>query len=122
MIGTPEAELRAKGPQLFPGIILDYDPMPVLRKLETPQLWILGGEDIDAPYRETFDRLRKLRQQGRHIQIVVYPHVEHGLLAFETKDDERLSTRQPASLQRLLVTYASGRPLASEYDDAQVVR
>jgi pimeloyl-ACP methyl ester carboxylesterase len=122
MISTPEAELRAKGPQLFPGIILDYDPMPVLRKLQTPQLWILGGDDIDAPYLETFDRLQQLRKQGRHIQIVVYPHVEHGLLAFETEGDERLSTRQPSSLQRLLVTYAAGRPLDPRYEDAKVVR
>jgi pimeloyl-ACP methyl ester carboxylesterase len=122
MISTPEAELRAKGPQLFPGIILDYDPMPVLRKLQTPQLWILGGDDIDAPYRQTLDRLVALRSQGRPIQIVIYPHVEHGLLAFETKGDERLSTQQPASLQRLLVTYAVERPLDSKYEDAQVVR
>ncbi len=122
MISTPEADLRANGPKLFPGIILDYDPMPVLRKLQTPQLWILGGEDIDAPYRTTFGRLQSLRKQGRPIQIVVYPHVEHGLLAFETKGDERLSTRQPASLQRLLVSYTEGRPLESKYEDAQVVR
>ena len=121
IISTPEADLRVKGPQLLPGFIPDYDPMPVLRELPTPQLWILGGDDIDAPYLETFRRLAALKRQGHPVSIVIYPHVEHGLLAFETKGEERLSTRQPSSLQRLLAGYASGRPLDGSYDDAQVM-
>jgi dienelactone hydrolase len=26
-----------------------YDPMPTLRALDTPQLWVLGADDLDAP-------------------------------------------------------------------------
>jgi uncharacterized protein len=122
VLQTSEAELRDKGPRLFAGIIPDYDPMPVLRKLKVRQLWIMGGEDIDAPYLETYRRLLTLRKQGRPISVVVYPHVEHGLYSFEVKGEERLSTRQPASLQDLLTGFARGRRLNSAYDDARVVR
>lgn len=122
VIATPEAQLREQGPRLFAGIIPDYDPMQVLRKLATPQLWILGGEDIDAPYLETRRRLLTLKKQGRPISVVVYPRVEHGLYAFEVKGEERLSTRQPASLQRLLATFARGQRLDGAYDDARLDR
>lgn len=122
ILQTPEAELRAQGPRLFAGLIPDYDPMPVLRKLKTPQLWILGGDDIDAPPIETRRRLLALKKRGSPISVVLYPHVEHGLYAFEVDGETRLSTRQPASLQTLLATFASGRPLDARYDDAEVDR
>ncbi|MES2055386.1 MAG: alpha/beta hydrolase [Pseudomonadota bacterium] len=122
VINTPEAEVRDKAPRLFAGIIPDYDPMPVLRTLKTPQLWILGGDDIDAPYLETYRRLMALKKQGRPISVIVYPGTEHGLYRFEVKGDERLSTRQPASLQRLLTGFARGRRLDTAYDDARIIR
>lgn len=120
VVHTPEAQLREKGPSLFPGINIDYDPMPVLQTLRTPQLWILGGEDIDAPYRETYRRLTALKKDGRPISIVVYPHVEHGLYAFEVSGEERLSTEQPKTLQRLLTDFARTQTIGSVYGDAQV--
>ncbi|MGH6614137.1 alpha/beta hydrolase family protein [Sphingomonas sp.] len=122
ILQMPEATLREQGPRLFAGIIPDYDPMPVLRTLKTPQLWILGADDIDAPYLETYRRLIALKQAGHPLSIVVYPGVEHGLYAFETKGEERLSTRQPASLQRLLTDFARGERLADAYGDARVDR
>ncbi|QNA86364.1 alpha/beta fold hydrolase [Sphingomonas sp. So64.6b] len=109
IIKTPEAELRQQGPRLLAGIIPDYDPMPVLTSLRTPQLWILGGEDLEAPLRETYRRLTMLKRSGRPISIKVYPHVEHGLYEFEVRGDKRLSTRQPASLQPLIVAFAKGQ-------------
>jgi uncharacterized protein len=122
IIHTPEMELRELGPRLFAGIIPDYDPMPVLRKLKTPQLWILGGDDIDAPPLETHRRLVALKQKGHSISIVTYPHAEHGLYNFEIEGENRLSTGQPESLQRLLATFARGEPLDTAYDDANVIR
>lgn len=117
-----EAELRQQGPRLLPDLISDYDPMPVLRGLTTPQLWIFGEDDHEAPYLETYRRLTALKKEGRPMSIVVYPHVEHGLYEFEVKGEERLSTRQPESLQRLLTGFARGERLESAYDDARVVR
>jgi len=122
IINTPENQLRSQGPRLFAGILPDYDPIPVLEKLKTPQLWVLGAADIDAPYKETYDRLIMLKKKGLPISVVVYPEVEHGLYRFVTKGEDRLSTRQPESLQRLLTSFARGRTLDATYDDAIVNR
>ncbi|MGO1073491.1 alpha/beta hydrolase family protein [Lysobacter sp. CA199] len=72
----------------------DYDPMPVLRTLKTPQLWVLGGDDVEAPSEETQKRLKALGDAGRPIASVVFPQADHGILEFE-KDakGERQHTR-----------------------------
>ena len=41
MLELPEAEVRERGPKILPDVSPHYDPMPVLRSLNTPQLWIL---------------------------------------------------------------------------------
>lgn len=87
-------ELREKGPKLLPGIEPRYDPMPVLRTLEIPQLWILGEDDIDAPSAKTAQRLAALAAEGRPIVTAVFPHAEHGIFEYETlPDGTRVSTR-----------------------------
>jgi uncharacterized protein len=83
VLATPPAELRVQGPKLIPDIRPEYDPMPVLRRLNTPQLWILGGQDTDAPSAETARRLAGLASAGRPITTVVFPRAEHGILEFE---------------------------------------
>lgn len=94
LLGTPEAELREKGPALLAGVPADYDPMPVLRNLDTPQLWILGTDDTDAPSAETARRLQGLIGQGRPITLAMFPHADHGIYEYETTPDgERVRTR-----------------------------
>jgi len=121
--GMSQADLRAQGPVLFHGIIPDYGPMPVLRKLNTPQLWILGGQDIDAPPAETIRRLRGLQEDGKPISLVVYPLAEHGMYEFETvANEERLSTRQPSTWMPLMVEFARRGKIGPRYEGAQVYR
>jgi hypothetical protein len=87
---------RKEGPGALEGMPAQYDPMPVLANLEVPQLWILGGQDRDAPPGETMRRLTALRKAGRPIATVVFPDADHGIYEFETlPDGERVSTRQP---------------------------
>ena len=70
--------------------------MPVLRNLDTPQLWILGEDDSEAPSAETARRLRTLIAQGRPITLAVFPHADHGIYEYETgADGKRVSTRNP---------------------------
>src|SRR5690348_9720668 len=96
LLAWPTAELKEKGPILFAGVPLQYDPMPVLRNLDTPQLWILGAEDEDAPSGETIERLRGLQKTGRPIALAVFPNAEHGIYEYETTaDGKRLDTRNP---------------------------
>lgn len=97
VLGASNEALRKEFPAMVAGIEVRYDPMPVLRNLAVPQLWLLGGEDRDAPPGETVRRLIALKKAGRPIDYVVFPNADHGLYEFETKaDGERISTRQPA--------------------------
>jgi pimeloyl-ACP methyl ester carboxylesterase len=94
LLGTPEAKLREQGPVLLNGVPANYDPMPVLRNLDTPQLWILAAEDHDAPSAETERRLRALQATGKPITVAMFPRTEHGIYEFETRaDGTRVDTR-----------------------------
>ncbi len=96
LLETPEAELRARGPELLASVPAQYDPMPVLRNLAVPQLWILAADDTDAPSAETARRLRALAAEGKPIVTAVFPHTDHGIYEYETKaDGTRVSTRNP---------------------------
>lgn len=85
----------------------DYDPMPVLRTLKTPQLWVLGGDDIEAPSEETQKRLTALGRAGRPIASVVFPQADHGILEYESKNaqGERQHTRTADGYLRMLLDW-----------------
>lgn len=113
MLTAPIETLRDKGPGLIPNIPLRYDPMPVLRNLDTPQLWILAAEDRDAAPGETAARLADLTRNGRPIAAAIFPGAEHGMQLFETApDDTRLSTRQPAGYFPLMRDFIRQRRIA----------
>jgi uncharacterized protein len=115
------AELREVGPTLLPGIALQYDPMPVLRNLDTPQLWILGADDIDAPSAETARRLKVLAAAGRPITTVVFPHTEHGIFEYETAPDgTRLSTRQPDGYFQMMRDFILDGRIGARYGTARI--
>src|ERR1700722_6592615 len=42
-----------------------YEPMPALRASTTPQLWVLGSDDLDAPSAETAKRIKSLIAQSK---------------------------------------------------------
>ena len=87
LLEMPEAKLREQGPLLLAGVPVDYDPMPVLRNLDVPQLWILGTDDTDAPSAETLRRLHALADAGRPISTALFPRADHGIYEYETKAD-----------------------------------
>jgi pimeloyl-ACP methyl ester carboxylesterase len=123
LLSAPEAFWREKGPALFAGIVPDYDPMPVLRKLRTPQLWILGSDDIDAPPQETWRRLMQLRREGRPIFAVMLKGAEHGLYTYELDaKGERISLSLGKSYFGLMRDFAVDGTIKPAYDDAVVVR
>jgi pimeloyl-ACP methyl ester carboxylesterase len=96
LLGMSEAQLREQGPEFLPHVPAQYDPMPVLRNLDVPQLWILAADDTDAPSAETVHRLRALAAEGKPIVTAVFPHTDHGIYEYETKaDGTRMSTRHP---------------------------
>ncbi|HEX6639060.1 MAG TPA: alpha/beta hydrolase [Steroidobacteraceae bacterium] len=123
LLTETEAFWKEKGPVFFAGILPDYDPMPVLEKLRTPQLWILGGDDIDAPPRETWRRLLKLKREGRPISAVMLQGAEHGMYTFELNEKgERVSLGLHPEYFRVMRDYIVGGHLEPSYRDAVVVR
>ena len=87
-------ELREGAARYAWGTPVMYDPMAVLRTLDTPQLWVLGGQDLDAPSGETLSRLADLAASGAPISIALYPGAEHGMTEFVVDAaGERQSTR-----------------------------
>jgi len=116
ILERPAAELKELGPTLLPGAPLEYDPMPVLRNLRTPQLWLLGKDDIDAPSAETAARLKALAASGSPITTAMFPGAEHGIYEYEVAPDgTRLWTRQPEGYFRMMVDYARDGRLHGAY-------
>ena len=110
LLATSTETSRKEGPSLLEGVPAQYDPVPVLANLEVPQLWILGGQDRDAPPGETIRRLAVLRKSGRPITTVVFPGADHGMYEFETlPNGERVSTRQPEGYFTLMRDFIKGR-------------
>ncbi|MEP6503725.1 MAG: alpha/beta hydrolase [Betaproteobacteria bacterium] len=100
-----------------------YDPMATLASVKSPQLWILGSDDLDAPSAETARRLAFLRTAGRPIATAMFAHAEHGILEYELgADGQRLSTRHPEGYLQLMVDFARGAPLKARYGNATLAR
>jgi pimeloyl-ACP methyl ester carboxylesterase len=116
-----DAKLRALAPQFNWHTPFRYDPMPALRADKVPQLWILGGEDYQAPSAETSRRISSLIGDGLPFTLALYPRAEHGMTLFETgADGSRISTRYVSGYFRMIRDFARDRQLHGSYGDAQV--
>jgi uncharacterized protein len=116
-----ESELRAMRTQFSWGTPFYYDPMPTLRANRTPQLWILGGEDYEAPSGETRRRIQSLIATGKPFTVAYYPSAEHGMTLFETgPDGTRFSTRYAPGYFRMIRDFAREGRLNGGYGDAEL--
>ena len=123
ILSKSEAELRAMAPEFDWHIPWNYDPMPVLRSSRTPQLWILGGEDYEAPSRETRKRLESLIANGGNYTIAYYRNAEHGMTLFEVDaSGERTSLRYAPGYFQMIRDFLRQGALSGQYGDAEVTR
>ena len=122
VVSHTREQLLALAPSMDKGTTWDYDPIPVLRELRVPELWVLGGADTEAPPEETRRRLLSLQQEGRPISTVVFPGADHGILEFETAaDGERKHTRHSDGYYRLLIDWiTTGKLGATPYGRAEI--
>lgn len=74
------ADIKIHGPALAQGLTFDFEPRPVIQRLASRQLWLLGGSDTQAPSGATQSVLRELQDEGRDIAVVVFPNADHGLI------------------------------------------
>jgi len=70
-----------------------YNSVPTLETLDIPILWLIAGDDIEAPPGPTVAALAKLRRNGKNIQVRIFPHTDHGMTEFTMKGSHRTRTR-----------------------------
>lgn len=116
-------QIEATAAQHDKGTTWIYDPLPVLRALRIPQLWILAGADREAPPEETRRRLVALAEAGHPITTVVFPGTDHGIREFQAgAEDTRTYTRFADGYQRMQVDWVlTGTLPHAPYGRAQVV-
>ncbi len=117
------AEAREKFKDSLPGTPFRYDPMPTLRAVKTPQLWILGEDDLEAPSAETGRRIKVLIAEGKPITLALFPHAEHGMTEYEvTPGGERISTRYAPGYFTMMRDFARNGQLSGTYGSSVIVR
>jgi uncharacterized protein len=100
-----------------------YEPMPALRASVTPQLWILGSDDLDAPSAETAKRIKSLIADGKDYTLAVYPGAEHGMTEYELNaKGERVSTRFAPGYFQMMADFIRDGRIASSYGNARITR
>ena len=70
-----------------------FDPVPVLRAVNTPSLWLLGLDDHSIPVPTTIDNLKALAGAGRPFEWKTYAGLDHGLSPTVWDDVGRWVTR-----------------------------
>ncbi|WP_234028158.1 alpha/beta fold hydrolase [Qipengyuania aquimaris] len=111
-LNTPVEQLRQEGVPRFNDLDIDWslEPMSVLRDVEVPQLWVLAGEDREAPIGLTLERLQSLRRSGSDIAIRVFPETDHGMWEYEqSPDGMREYFRVTPGYYDLMADYIKGR-------------
>jgi pimeloyl-ACP methyl ester carboxylesterase len=116
-------EAREKFKDSLPGTPFRYDPMPSLRAVKSPQLWVLGEDDLEAPSAETSRHIKTLIAEGKPITLAVFPHAEHGMTEYEiASDGERVSTRYAPGYFIMMRDFARNGQLSGSYGSSLVVK
>ncbi|WP_137752698.1 alpha/beta hydrolase [Sphingopyxis sp. L1A2A] len=104
-------ELRRVGRARFDNLelIWDYDALAALKKLDTPLLWVLAGEDREAPIETTRGALLGLAKDGKPVDVYLFPETDHGMFEYRTNaDGSRSGTRITDGYLKLLGDWIKG--------------
>lgn len=107
----PNDQLRRIGRARFDNLelIWDYDAVAALRKLDAPLLWVLAGEDREAPIETTRGALLGLAKDGKPFDVYLFPETDHGMFEFTTAaDGSRSVTRITDGYLKLLGDWIKG--------------
>lgn len=100
-------------------LIWDYDAIAALKRVNVPVLWVLAGEDREAPIETTRGALLQLKKAGKPIDVYLFPDTDHGMMEFVTNPDgSRKITRITDGYLRLLGDWIKGR-VTGTYGRAQ---
>jgi len=100
-----------------------YEPMPALRASTTPQLWVLGGDDLESPSAETAKRIKSLIAQDKDYTLAVYPGAEHGMTEYELNaNGERVSTRFAQGYFQMMADFIRDGRTGEHYGKAEITQ
>jgi dienelactone hydrolase len=100
-----------------------YEPMPTLRASTTPQLWVLGSDDLDAPSAETAARIKSLIADGKNYTLAIYPGAEHGMTEYELDaKGERVSTRFAPGYFAMMRDFIRDGHIGAAYGKAEITQ
>jgi len=118
-----KAQMEAAAKQFDFHTPFRYEPMPTLRASTTPQLWILGTDDLEAPSPETSARIKSLIADGKDYTLALYPGAEHGMTEYELSDKgERLSTRFCPGYFQMMADFIRNGRIGSHYGKAEITQ
>ena len=122
MLKYPSWVIRLGGPILDEGTPINYDAMTVLRRVKVPMLWVLAGDDTQAPSATTQTRLRQLAAAGYPVTALVFPGTDHGIFEFAVAaDGSRTETRNSEGYLRTTVDFALRGKLDGTYGKATFI-
>lgn len=111
MLRMSDADLRRIGRARFDNLelIWDYDAVAALKRVRVPLLWVLAGEDREAPIAQTRKALATLANSGLRLDSYLFPETDHGIVEFRTNQDgTRTPTRIADGYLRLLADWIKG--------------
>lgn len=111
MLRTSVADLRRIGRARFDNLelIWDHDAVAVLRRLGVPLLWVIAGDDREAPIGNSLGVLSTLVEAGKPIDVIVFPETDHGMFEYIGQPDgSRRPTRITDGYLRLLGDWIRG--------------
>jgi pimeloyl-ACP methyl ester carboxylesterase len=118
-----KAQMEAAAKQFDFHTPFRYEPMPALRASTTPQLWILGSDDMEAPSAETSKRIKSLIADGKDYTLAVYPGAEHGMTEYEmSPKGERLSTRYVPGYFQMMADFIRNGRVGPHYGKAEITQ
>ncbi|HVY88612.1 MAG TPA: alpha/beta hydrolase, partial [Hyphomonadaceae bacterium] len=113
--------IQASAERFVLGTPWKYDPMPALRASKTPQVWILGEDDLKAPSADTGAKIAELGKAGKPFTLAMFPQTMHGIYEYETTaSGEQVSTRNADGFFAMLRDYALNGELSGSYGAAKI--
>jgi hypothetical protein len=93
-LGMGIEQAKVVAPQMFGTFFQPfYEPVPTLETLKIPMLWLIAQDDIEAPPEPTIEVLKRLRQQGKPFQTIIFPKTDHGIREFVVRDGQRVTVQ-----------------------------
>jgi dipeptidyl aminopeptidase/acylaminoacyl peptidase len=78
---SPNIQRRFFGPKPIADnrdVLSDQSPLRYARSLHTPLLLVAGLKDTQAPYPQTIEFFKVLREEGKDVALLAYPNAGHG--------------------------------------------